>query len=274
MPDATNGNNTVEETQPSAIPTENETAETKEAEDQLPEDASDRTREQFEKLKKHNEELAERLRQLEEDKKQPDVTESVFDNFRPQDVVPDVPIPTQTQFPGLSQKQIAETYEGLVDKDGYLNADLLKSTLKSLQDDARQAKEEARKTREEYKQREENEMVRQAHQEFPYLNPKSKSFDRGFFEAVKNELVSQMMRGEKDLVAAAKKVSQFYKVPTETKNEESSKKEEQIKQISALGSSTSRGSIKASIDDDAELIMRTRKGDTSALMERLKRAGQ
>lgn len=260
MPDDSQGQVTeVEEIQPASMPEANETAEATE----LPEDASERTKEQFEKLKQHNAQLQERLKTLEA----PPET-SVLDTFKPLGTEAEVP---QFSFPGVPQEQVDNAVANLVDKDGYLDEKILKSTLSDLQQQIKAAKEEAANLRKTYEQKEENEQVRVTHNKYPQLDPKSSQFDPKFFEKVKEKMIVQFVNGKRDFLAAADSVAEDY--PLKVEKQEAQKKQDQVRQINATGSTSGRSStpMKTSFDDD--LVRRTRAGDSSALMERLSKAG-
>lgn len=253
MPDeAQNEQVVVEEKQPEEMLTSNETSK----EPELPEEVSDRTREQFEKLKQHNKELAEKLRQKEE--QQP---ESVYADLKPK-VVDQQP---NFKLPNLDQNEL----DKLMDEQGYIDPVLLKQTLADSQRQAAQALAESQRMREEFENAKETEQVKRAYKDFPHLNPKSTDFNQKFFDAVKNEMVSQMIRGEKDLVAAAAKVSEWF--PKQTpKTDEAEKKEMQIAQANLTGTTQSRPPAPKADDD---LVKRMWKGDRNALLERLKASG-
>jgi hypothetical protein len=263
MPNEPEGQQEIaEETQQSPMPSEEQTPEESEG---LPENSSERTREQFEKLKKNNEELAEKVRQLENRPQE----ESVLSSLK---LSQDVDLP-KVNFPDLSKQQVSSVVDKLVDENGYLDESLLKNSLKTLQDEVAQAREEARRTREDFERREENAQVKIAHNKYPQLDPKSSVFDPKFFNRVKEKMIVQIVNGQKDFVAAADAVAEDYplKKPDSSQTE---KKEEQVRQINALGSSASRGSApKTSSNDEEDLIRRTRAGDRTALMERLQKAG-
>lgn len=255
---------TVEEKQPESMLNSNEThVDQKDEIGDLPEDASERTKEQFEKLKARNKELSEQLRQKEVANQTPTET-SVFDSLRP-------PVNPPVQTKHLSQTQVTDIYAKLTDENGYIDTELLKQALLQAEERASRAEMEAKRTRDEFHKIQEDTQVRTAHKAFPQLDPKSSTFNQGFYNAVKNEMVSQMLRGEKDLVLAAQKVAEWFPLPKEeSKQETVEKKETQVKQIQAAGSPS--GSPKANASQD-DLVKRTLAGDDNALAERLRRAG-
>lgn len=248
-----NGQNTAEEKQPEAVSTSTQT-ETEVSD--LPEEASDRTREQFDKLKQHNKELSERLQALEKSQEQ-----SVFDVLHP---------PVETKH--LNQDQVGDIYSKLVDENGYIDQNLLIQTLKAAEDRARKAEENAFFTRQKVEQIEESAQVRRAHKLYPQLDPKSTEFDQNFYEAVKDRVVRQMMNGEKDLVRAATEIAKFYpfKKVEAPSTEALEKKNQQVRNIQAT-SGSKQGA--ATNTDYSELVRKTQAGDRQALMERLNRIG-
>ena len=264
MPDAPQGQDTMaEELQPASMPEAEQTTEVSE----LPEDASERTREQFEKLKQHNADLQDRLKALETSTPET----SVFDAFRPMET-PVAPMP-EFSFPGVPQNQVNDTVANLVDENGYLDEKILKSTLSDLQKQIKDAKEEAANARKVYEQKEESEQVRVTHSKYPQLDPKSPNFDRKFFERVKEKMIVQFINGSRNFLEAADNVAADYPLK-QVEKQDAQKKQDQVRQINATGSSAGRSAAPAKTSySDEELVRRTRAGDTSALMERLSKAG-
>lgn len=259
MPDEIqNGQELVEQKPPEELSTSNET---QKSELELPDDASDRTKEQFEKLKQHNKELSDRLKALE--------PQNETNEYNPFGVQPRKSSEPKVQLPDLTNKPTAgNIYDNLVDQEGYVDPSVLKQAIKQATEAAEKATLEARLAREELDRRTETEQVRSAHKEFPWLDPKGSKFDQKFFNAVKNEMISQLLNGEKDYVAAAKKVASWYPLPKEEDN--SVKKQEQVRQANLTGTTQSHPS---STSNDQDLVRRMWKGDRSALLERLTKGG-
>lgn len=251
MSDELNGQqNTVEENPQEAMPASIEKPVDDVVEEQsLPEDASDRTREQFEKLKQSNKEMAERLRQLEELKTKPQ--ESALDSLVPKTTVPDA-----NAYANLSQGDIDKQYESLVDANGYVDMSLLKKTLAEADRRAAEAASKANQALETLQRYTETDQTRRAHSKYPELDPQNPKFDQKFYHMVKNELIGQMMQGERDFVKAADTVAEFYKPNAdkaqaeEQKQKEATVKEQQVRQINATGNSVGRQAAKSS-DDEA-----------------------
>src|SRR3990167_4203721 len=128
MPTDTQGTKEAEETTAPAIPTENKPAES--TEPKLPDGVSERTAEEFEKLKAHNTELKQKLEVYK-------TKTSVLDDLRPSDEVPLPPTP------GLTQTEVKEIKSNLVDENGYVDVARLEATLKAADDRARKAEAQA-----------------------------------------------------------------------------------------------------------------------------------
>lgn len=267
MPEELNGQKPVEGQQPASMPNANQTPENNEGE--LPEDTSERTRQQFEKLKQSNQELLDKVRQLEEVNKRPQAN-SALDALKPTP-------PANPQVPGVSQDKVDDIIDKLTDENGYIDDEALKRALKEAKEEARKAREEAKQTQATIEQIQENEEVQKAHAKYPQLDPKSDKFDANFFELVKNELVGQMMRGEKNLLAAADKIALIVppkKEETPAPNPEPpapNKQEEQLRQIS--GTAPNRSAFNYEQADLATLRQKSIAGDNNAIIERLRRAG-
>lgn len=247
-------------------PQEEVTASEQTQQDDLPEEASDRTRQQFEKLKQSNSQLKEKLEKLEADQQKQLV--DVYESLRPKGV---------PELPNQSKEQIKqEDYEALI-RDGYVDENVLKQSLSQLKAEAEQAKRDAKLAQERIQLMEENTQVREANQKYPQLDHKSPEFDPVFYRLVRNELVGQMIEGKKDLLLAAQEVSKVYKPNVEekekaqVKQQEYEKKEEQIQSqdISKGGRVQNRFS---QVDAD-ELVRATMRNQKGALAERLKRSG-
>lgn len=253
----------VEGQQQSAIPTENKPTapQTQESDPILPDGVSERTSQEFDKLKAHNKELKDKLAQYE----QPKQRGSVLDELRP-----------QQQFSDLSQTQVDDIAQNFVDENGYVDVAALTKTLKEANDEAKRARVEAQQARELVMRYEETDQMKRAHQMFPELDPGSQSFDERFYELVKNELIGQMMRGEKDVVKAAQKTKDLY---TSKPTDDTKAKEEAVneykRKVTQREQATDQAGGRGQSDlvDHDELVRRTRKGDRDALNQRLKASG-
>jgi hypothetical protein len=233
--------------------------------EELPEDAKERTKREFDKLKQHNKELAEELEKL---KTQPKT--SALQGID-QGMV-------QAVAPNLSPKEVEDTIQGLVDENGYLDQALLENTLKQANQKVAQAQAEAQQARLEAKQAlsqvnkfGQDREVRIAHKRFPNVDPESPKYDPNFFKLVKNELLGAMYEGKKlEFVDACREVAKVYspkKDDKETKAKAVEEYKETVASKSALnptGSSRPEGRL-----TKEDLVEGTRKGDADAIAARL-----
>jgi len=152
---------------------------------ELPESVSERTRQQFEKLKRHNQELSAKLAQ-----KETQPVESVFDNFHPKQVA--------DSYENLNTNQVQNIVNQFVDQDGNVDINGLNNALTNANLQAQQAVGEARKAREEIARYEENRQTKEAYAKYPQLDPLSKDkFDRDFYNLVRDRMVSNFTKGIK-----------------------------------------------------------------------------
>jgi len=256
--------------QPQEQPVEEQKEEPK-----LPEDAKERTKQEFEKLKQSNQELKETV------KKYTDVLSSL----QPQEVAPPnqftpafEPILTNqppTTYPGLTQQQIKDTFENLIDSEGYVDVSLLKEELEKqrrraeiAEQKAREAEEAAKKAVKTVDDFQRTQKMREIHAKYPMLDPESPPgvFNKTMWEAVRNEIVGQWITtGTEDVEAAAKK---WYVILYPMAKDKEADKKAQINAIPTQPVSTS-----STFEDHQSLVEATRKGKKGALSERLKRAG-
>jgi outer membrane biosynthesis protein TonB len=244
----------------------------------------ERTKKEFEKLKKHNNDLKEEVETLKK--------KNILDSLIPvAPSVPEVPqwpqkpttnvIPTAQQYPGVSQIQISETFKGLVDENGYVDTGLLIDTLKDLQDKNKLAEERANQAEQQtqtiarkFDDFERNEIMRSVHAKYPTLDPDNDEFDEKLWKFVRNEVIDQWMNGKStDVMAAAEEGMQTLH-GNDMKKAEKIKLEEAEnakKNINALGAS--QASQRESYLDHETLVQGTRLGKKGALAERLKQAG-
>jgi hypothetical protein len=260
----------------SELPTDNKAAE----DFNLPEDVSDRTRQEFEKLKKHNQELAKKL----EEKERQSIP-SVLDSLSPkQDAPANAPLDTNLfanilnpdGYKHLNKEQIDKVKNDLVDDEGYIKADLLKKRLDDAEKRASDAEKRAADAEKRFENYEQTRETKLANKKYPQLDPKNENFDPGFYRAVKNELIGQMIEGKKDLLTAAADAAKYYplKEVKNTQKEEEKKVEEKQEKKAQINVSVGSNRNKAfdGIPDD-DLAVATRKGVKGAVGERLKRAG-
>jgi len=244
-----------------------------------------RTAEQFDKLKEHNAELKKQLDELNA-RKIP--TKNALDALIPEEPMITNVLPTPQQFPGLSPKEIKDTFAGLTDDQGFVDTGLMKETFQKLSDDNLEFKRKNAELEAQNKKNsrrmddfERKTLMRQVHDMYPKLNPENAvsedeviKFDDSFYDAFQGEVIRQWTTGGKeDVWMAAKKWSDILygegmKKLTKEKLEAA---ELAKKNINATTAKTS--SQRESFPDQAELITATQKGAKGALAERLRRAG-
>lgn len=231
-------------------------------EEELPEGVSERTKEQFDKLKNKNKEL-----------------KNVVDSLRPAAEVQ----PSQEDFKHLDQSQIDDVLKDMTTDDGFIDGNKLMSTLKDMNENTQKALQIAERERE-HREREriareeqiKSEEMRKVHEKYPELDPENDVFDEEYYDLVRNDLISQMMRGEENVMAAADKMSKYLKrdVVNKKEQEEKETKEEQKKQINASRPRSRTAKNYYQQDEEEALIHKVRTGKKGAVAEMLKRRGQ
>ena len=227
--------------------------------EELPQEASERTKQEFEKLKQRNKELAEKLAQHEQEE-----TNSLLDTL----TKPVQQIVAQSNLP---QGQVENIVQNLTDENGYIDEALLKKTLQESSQTANQAvqaarlaQESARKAEERINKYEQDENTKKAYSQFPQADPDNDNFDPKFVELVKNEMIGQAMnRIKPNFYEACKKWSAFT-TPTPQPNTEKVVAKEQV---NAGGTNT-----KPSVNHES-LVEGTRKGDHNSIAARLAASG-
>lgn len=222
-----------------------------EVEESLPESVSERTRKEFEKLKEANRKLKEEL----DTKGNP----SDLSDYLPSH---------------LTRRQNEEVPTDFVDQNGYVDVNTLNRALKEANDRAKRAEELALSN---VKERE-GRMVREAHERHPYLDPRNPQHDRKFYEAVRDRMVRYFSEGvEKPLAEVADEIADFYK-PTITAEKVEAEKQKAVEGYKQ--SQTTRAVVntvptqkREPADDLDDLRAKTRSGDSTALQERIRRAG-
>lgn len=203
MPDNENGQDIVETTTP-AVPTDNKP----EINDSLPDEVSDRTKEQFEKLTEKNKELAQKLELLEKVNQPEEPKISALERLRPK---------SQAQVPTESPKE-EEVEEQLIDENGYIDEARLKSSLDNSKRRAKDAEEKARlaqqKADEAVRRIEEYEVgteKKRVHSDFPEIDPYSPKFNPELYDQVSKDMLWNLVNvGNEDFYGStAKVVGQF-----------------------------------------------------------------
>lgn len=244
---------------------------------QIPEDTSERTKEQFTKLSSSNKELK---KENDEVKKERDNYKNVLESLRP-NPEPKPAVPSPQNYPNLSQGEIDNIAQGLVDQNGYVDMSRLDAILRETSNRAVRAEKAALAAQQESQKTvrdfEESAKMREVHKAYPELDPKSDNFNEDFFDAVRNELVGQMLKGQKeDVDVAAEKWHKRMFGKKETESKEDKAKREQGQEARAVINTTPSASStrnRTTATDQTDLVQRTRLGDRSALKERLERSG-
>lgn len=260
--------NEAEIEQPTSLPEENQINEEalqvnddqQSLPDELPDGVSERTREQFEKLKESNKRLKAQLEANQSPKK------TIVDDLFPQN--------KQTQqYQNLSQQQVQQATNNFVDAEGYLDADALSSELMRLNKVAQEAQLAAIAARQEIERSQQDEEMRKAHSLYPQLDPESPEFNQDFYDMTKKHVVGQMYeQGRGSLLQAAQAVARLMRV-TESKVKAEQSRENEVQrreQLSSGGSSAKRPSGNVNLD---ELRKRSIAGDMDAISARLKASG-
>lgn len=250
-----------------AMPTSDQPAEEVEQTDSedlsLPDGVQERTREQFEKLKKQ---LAdEKAKNASKAPQHESVMEDLFPSFTP---------PKANDFSHLNQAQVNQVAQEFVSESGEVDIALLNRTLREANERAARAEQAALEARDQARRFEETQVVKQAHVQYPQMDPNSPQFDRKFYELVKNDLIGQMMKGKQDLMEAAQRASELYSPQVDvTKQREQAVSEYKQAVTKKEQAGASRGAKGGTPTDLQDLQRRTLQGDKEALYARLKASG-
>lgn len=235
---------------------------------QLPEDSSERTKEQFEKLKAQLRERNERIKSLEQPQQQPT---SIFDDFR----MPGADVPSANDYQGLTQQQINEMAPQFVNEDGELDVENFNRALQDANQRVLAAEEKARQALDRVTRYEESQQLREAYRDYPDLDPQHKGFDRQFYDLVSQTIMveNHAKGGNITLKQAADHVSNFYKRPETNIQKVKDEAVEEYKASQAKRAQgpveTGKGQSRESLDDYQELRRRSRQGDNDAIAKRL-----
>lgn len=242
-------------------------------EQELPEDTSDRTKQEFEKLKQSNQELKQERDAIAQEAA---VTKNLLESLRPEPQI----TPQASQFPNLNPQQVQNIASHLVDENGYVDTNLLQKTLDEANKRAQDAAERAARAEQiassavtNMRQFEENRVMQEVHAKYPDLDPHNKSFNQDLYDAVRNELVGQMVAGKKeDVMGAADKWSKRFGKPVIEEEDPQIKQARENK--AQINATNTRTPVAPSTSyDDAELVRRFQRGDMNAFAERMRRAG-
>jgi len=241
MPDNENGQLPVEETT-TPMPSENKP----ENEDSLPEDATDRTKEQFAKLTEKNKELAQKLELLEKVNAKPEEPKlSALERLRGPASQPVTTPTTPVEEP--------ESDESLADENGYLDEARLKKGLDESKRKAQEAEERARKAQEaadaamrrieEYEVGSEKKRV---HSAFPEIDPYSEKFNPKLYDQVSKDMLWNLVNiGKEDFYGTTEKVVSEYRQSLtgaeqaqQSKIEQAEKLKQEVQEPSRSGSTS------------------------------------
>jgi len=184
---------------------------------------ADRTKQQFEKLKQSNAELAEAKKLAEAEAVK---YKNLFESSRPVEPVAPIVEPT------VPQPTINPQLQGMIDENGYLDGNKLVGTLTEQEKRIKIAEEKAKKLEDERasekkqaREREEKDATLKVYAKFPQLDPLNVEgidkdgelvkFDPKFYDYVYKELEHKAKRGEmptnEDYMTAADKIyNDFY----------------------------------------------------------------
>ena len=239
----------------------------------------ERTKEYIDKLKKDLDKAKDEARRVAKEGVVPSVIEEQPKPEFNWDQMLTKQAPPAQEFPGMSQKQVKDVFEGLVDEEGYVSTDLLKDELRkahsqtqAAMDEAKKARQEAQMSRRTMDDFQRTQIAKDVHKKFDELNPDGEDFNPEYFEAVRDKMISNLAKGQpEDFMGAAEGLFERY---TMTKKDKEKAKETtnaaaQINATGSKGQTVARGQY----GDEAELkeaMWRNKKG---AVAERLKRAG-
>lgn len=239
--------------------------------EQLPDNASERTREQFKKLLEEN-------RRLKAVKQQESFGASVFDTFHPQREEVIQPQVDARNFNALNQTQVDAVTQQFVDQEGNVDINGLNQALSQANRRAEEAEKQTRTLNDRVTRFEENQQVRDAHAVHAELDPQAENFDPDFFGMVRDRILRNMYEGKSQtLLDVANAIKSKYVSPSPVNLDKV--KEEAVAQYKQAQTSRQQGPIesgKGSPRNEStltELRERSRKGDPRAIDERLRRIG-
>lgn len=265
MPDNENGQIPVEETT-TPMPSENKP---EEVEQSLPEETSDRTKEQFDKLIEKNRELAQKLEVLEKVAQPQEPKLSALERLRGQ---PSQPVVTPTA-PVVEPEQD----ESLADENGYLDEARLKKGLDLSKRKAIEAEEKARKAQEQaeaaMRRIEEYEITsekKRVHSAFPEIDPYSDKFNPKLYDQVSKDMLWNLVnKGREDFYETTEKVVGEYRQSLTGQQQAEQQKAEQVERTKQEVQEPSRsGSVSASRREELmQKIQQPKQAGLDALTE-------
>jgi len=264
MPDETKEQK-VQATEPEKVEVQPEAdAQPKEQQEGLPEDASERTKREFEKLKKHNEELS---RKLAEKEAGMPPRPSLLDQDVPQG---QVTTPAPQVASTLPQQKVEEITKQLWDEEGTIDGNELQRRLalaEQAENRAKQAEAKAQAALERVARFEVEGQKKLLHERFPELDPSSDKFNEEAYDLVRNELVGQLVAsGVQDPIKAAEKMSKFWQRKEQPKQTEAQQARQAIQ-------TTAKAKASSSAYGDYEDLRKRSMYSKEAMEERIRRAG-
>lgn len=236
-----------------------------EVEGTLPEGVSERTRLEFEKLKAHNKEMAEKLKSLEQPKAP---KRSALDMFAPQGQ------PVQVPQPMPVQAAVEEIKPVVPDENGYVDINSLNQTIAQVNERSRKVEEAAKTAQQKaleavdrVSKYEHTDKTLKTYAAHPYLDPNGDKFDEKFSDLVTKELLFQMYSGgQQDYLAAANAVKAKYYDPTANVVKPDSENKENVTKRDQISPPT--GTKQQEVNQD-QLVAKSRAGDRNAIYQRL-----
>lgn len=238
----------------------------------LPEEASERTKQQFDKLKQ-------RLAAAEAKAKPPqEYGESVYDTFRS----PAQPVQVEAKgLDNLTPQQTENIVQKFVDANGNVDVEGLNRALVEANRAAAQAVQEARMSRQELARFEETQQVRELHAKHPEVDPKSKEFDPELFKLLKDRILREkFFEGKQvDPVAIVRELKSTYKAADVAKAKQDAVDEyKQTQERRTQGPvEVGKGESRSTIDNLQELRQKSRteriSGNTPSIDARLRSLG-
>lgn len=240
----------------------------------LPDGVSERTKEQFDKLKAQ---LADAKAKAKSPPQPPRPETSVFDTFRAPDqpAVPNVPVAPALPF--LNQQQVTAIQQQFVDDEGNVDVMGLNQALLDANKRAQDALSLAQQSEDRITRFEENQQVREAHTVHPELDPQASNFDPTLFDMVRDRLLRNMYEGKKQtLLEVTNELKKVYKQEVnveKVKDEAVESYKESQKNRDQEPIESGKGAPREEVGNLQELREQTRQGKAEALDKRLKDLG-
>lgn len=246
--------------------------EPQESEAGLPDGVSDRTRQEFEKLKESNKRLKQELEATKSGQPQrPSVLEAYLSQQGEQS--PQVTQPQLPKLDNVSQATVQAEAQKLIDEQGYLDANELERRLTKISEAEQRALEAERRANqalERVARFEIDSEKKRLHEAYPEIDPSSDKFNPDAYELVKNKMLDQLVAtGKQDALQAAAEMERFFRKPSLT-----SQQQEVLSQRTqaSSGIKASGNANQAYASDFDELRKKSLTSD-EAMDERIRRAG-